>query len=616
MWTSIEEFSSYFIASARIRPWVIWAGSAISCSAPANLPLTQAIVSALIDYLADYDDSKSKLARLSTAKGDFRSRGTYDLLQKVRGVPTGASWRMPFEAIMGEMSNHTGEFVRELLTSLIPAGPDAQPNQNHRAIAELATAGLVDIVVTTNFDECLEPLWPGFVLVPTDGAFEAPSGARTLIKLHGTISDFQSVAVNPGALARRARPDWQGSVENLVRDRDVLFVGYGFQDRFDISPALAAIASGQAARFHWANKWDEDEDKEDLPIAGLALLDIDLGDPQQNVLVKLAHLDNSDQLTNFPSHGEQEARTSEVLRSDVPSPSLGERLRAFGSLHFWLEDGSKALGYFREECAGVDMHTLARALLRARRYRRAVSLFERMLVRELPADREDRTAAAVDWYCGAAHCAAAGGRPELAERFYRRATRDLRDDGKSEEDLTPYLMDQLLRGRGGNQVRLALLSWRSKERETRLDAAEQDLQMLLSHIEELELPVRNLVKRDLARIEIIRGNFEVAIDSLLEVKRFFEAWGDPDGLATTNRELAVARRRGRYSALARDAAEARKRGRWLEWLKIQSNRIGFTGYGPLAPVQWRIRNLTIATWDTLKEVGLRAAEMIQGAPPL
>ena len=621
MWRPSEDFWSYFHAAASRRPWIVWVGSAISASAPSGIPLTDAIVGTLLEYLGECGGHGNRHGRLSTALKDFGSDGPHDLVHKVRVPEALPAWRMPFEAVLGEVSGHAGGLVRAFLTALIPSRLHAQPNPNHQAVVELARKNLVDVVVTTNFDECFEPIWPWPVIVPTEGAFTAPGGQPILVKLHGTIGDFPSVAVNPDALARRARPDWQESVESLLRDRDVLFVGYGFQDRFDITPALSlAVRSG--ARFHWANKWEGSQPSRHLPMGDVTPVPTELSDPRRNILLELAGLDATDDMTRFPSEDEQKRRAEEALRDagKVHAPSFTERLKAFGSLYYWLEDGRNALACFREARAvdekSVDTHTLARGLLRARRYRRAVSLFKRMLARELPENRERQVAASVDWYCGAAHCAAAGGRPELAERLYRRATSDLHDAGKSEEDLPPYLMDQILRGRAGNQVRLAVQTWGSEQRDVRLAQAERDLNVLLSKRDSLELRVRYLVKRDLARIEMIRGNSAAAIESLMEVKEFFEFWGDPDGLATTNRDIAVARKVGRFSALAIDAAEARRRGRWLEWLKIEATRVGLTGYGPLAPIQRPIRNCAIATWDTLKELGLCATERLRGEPPL
>lgn len=608
MESSIEEFASRFRRDSRNSPWVLWIGSAISCASPARVPLAGPIVRALVRYLAGCGtDNEPHDDMLRNALCDFGASGALRLAGGLLEEGAREGWRMPFEAILGEVSEHTGDLIQAFLEDLVPSAQAAQPNPNHAAIASLASAGLVDFVVTTNFDECLEPVWPGGVLVSTQEAFGTPSASPLLIKVHGTISDFASVAVNPDALAKRARAEWQESLADVLRNRRVLFVGYGFQDRYDILPGLR-LANQAGATFYWADRYFP----RDLPFEAMHLIRTDLSEPEQNVLLVLSRSRRLRGTSTWPSIADQEEHTLRILQRTGAAPSVAQRLKEFAALYYWLEDGRNALSFFRAARtvghAAVDTHTIARACVRARRYRKAFSLFKRMLQYERPSDGEQRVTKVVDWNCGAAHCAAAGGRIMLAERYYREAEKAIREAGKSPEELTPYLMDQLLRGRAENLLRIAVQTWSRRARDERLAIAERDLTTLASNNGRLDLRVRYLIERGLGRIDILRGNPEAAIDRLLDVKDFFESWGDPDGLATTNRDIAIARTVGRFRALVPDALEARRRGRWLEWVKIQATRVGLTGYGPLAPFQMRLRSLSIAAYDAVKELGISVGE--------
>lgn len=594
-----EEFVRYFHETARESPWILWIGSAVSCPAPSLQPSAYPLVQALCSYLAD--DEEDRL--LTRALEDFTGGGTLDLTaSSMIGSPV--AWRMPFEAVMGEIANHTGKLVQSLLEEAFPRKVACRPNSNHVAITELVGAGLVDLVVTTNFDECLDGIWTGPVMIPVDD-FRLPATSPTLVKVHGTMSDYATVAVNPDALAKRSRLSWRDSLVNLLRGRRVLLVGYGFQDRFDLTPALIQ-AERDGAEFVWADK----SFPPTLPLTSMCVVEHNLDEPGRNVLDALAPAASLEPGT-WPSPDQQRAAVASMLRS-LDKPTTAERLKAFAAIYFWLEDGKNSLRLYcaarASDPTSVDTHTLARACLRARRYRRAVSLFRQMLHDELPTNQDLRFAATVDWHCGAAHCAAAGGRVLTARRHYEQASEALSVANKVPTDLEPYLMDQLLRGRAGNSIRLAVQSWSLPVRDMFLLAAEADLELLATQTDRLELRVRYLIKRDIARIQLIRGDSSTAVEGLTEVKDFFTYWGDPDGLTVAMRDLAVADKVSRFRSLAPAAAAARSRGRWLEWMKIEATRLGLSGYGPLAPAQTRIRNATIATWDTVKELVLTGLE--------
>lgn len=571
--------------------------------------MTQAIVQGLLLHLADDPIAPTWVRKhLSDALQRLGADAPLDLMANKPGHRP-----MPFEAILGEIGAHTGPFLPSFLTHLFQP---ATPNLLHQAITALAARGIFDLVITTNFDECADGIWPdsGTVVVPgvrqgqSGGEVEVPTtihGMQTpvLLKLHGTISSFDTVAATQDGLRKRATGEWQERLGQLLEGRQVLFVGYGFQDLFDLTPALIQAAE-RGATFCWADK--RDRIGADLDLLHMSQrVGIDLTKRDENPLALLQ--EESEQLgqLTFPTLNEQIAHVLSVAGGHSISPlSAAQRLKAFAALYYWIEDGGRALRLFRAarelQPDSVDDHTVAGAYLRARRYRKAVFQFDYMLAHGLPLDNEERLHAELDWLCGAGFCASAGGRVALAHKYYSRATRLLVEYRLAPANLPPYLADQFLRGRAENRVRLAVQQLDTRNRAALLNEAEHDLSALHG-VKGIELRIGPLIQRDLARIAILRGDVEEGMSLLETARRFFVAWGDPDGLATVERTIAAVDKVRRRAILADQAIAARRNNRWLEWVKLECVRFGVTSYGRTAFLQMRLRNLFVATWDCFKE---------------
>jgi hypothetical protein len=211
-------------------------GSAVSLGEPAAVPGTGQILNALFAQLEVHDP------RVPSA--DHR--------------PLGEEWgkfsdRMPFEAILGEIDAHNSGLVSAFLQELIPEAAASAPNEHHRISAELRRAGLFDFIVTTNLDECLEAVRGAPLTVLTPAPPDKWSwGGQALVKVHGTTSAPATLAATDAGLGvRGGGSPWQGSLIDLLRRRNVLFIGYGFRDFADLTPALAA-AGVDGARYHCA----------------------------------------------------------------------------------------------------------------------------------------------------------------------------------------------------------------------------------------------------------------------------------------------------------------------------------------------------------------------------
>lgn len=194
------------------RPWVLWLGSYISAVTPSLIPLADEIFAAVIRELATLTPENKLKALTRRAQGDLLPQGR--LSSSLSDVP--------FEVKLGEIEQHTGSFVSGMVKALLPL--QTPPNANHDAIVQLFKTGeLFDLIVTTNFDECLESLFPFCRIVPVGAPFSVPSG-RPLVKLHGTISDPKTIATTMRALAfRTVGGKWTHSVIEMLANKDVLF---------------------------------------------------------------------------------------------------------------------------------------------------------------------------------------------------------------------------------------------------------------------------------------------------------------------------------------------------------------------------------------------------------
>lgn len=137
--------------------------------------------------------------------------------------------------------------VAELLDSLVPTGhatleylrerfdsPRLRPNAYHSALLDLD----LDTVVTTNWDRLLELSYedahtPAHVIYrESDVSFYEPSNKVQILKLHGTISDTDSLVYRKGHYEQywKQRELLFSLVSVLAATRGFLFVGYGFGD--------------------------------------------------------------------------------------------------------------------------------------------------------------------------------------------------------------------------------------------------------------------------------------------------------------------------------------------------------------------------------------------------
>jgi hypothetical protein len=162
---------------------------------------------------------------------------------------------LPFEAFMEALAG------RRDIAGLLGIFSGGEPNANHRLIAQLAKAGLLKTIDTTNFDLLIEDALEAVGLRDGLGLSRhidrnqlktidwSPAGGLRLIKLHGSIERPEDIAVTLRLVAGKVWTEGtQSVIERTFSTGDheaVLILGYSCSDLFDLSPQIEALDGPQ-----------------------------------------------------------------------------------------------------------------------------------------------------------------------------------------------------------------------------------------------------------------------------------------------------------------------------------------------------------------------------------
>jgi tetratricopeptide (TPR) repeat protein len=159
---------------------------------------------------------------------------------------------LPFEAFV-QVLDESSDISR--LLAIFDLG---SPNATHVWLAELARAGYVRTLCTTNFDALIEQALERLGLVRGRdfevlyrdedlGRIRADDGKIRVIKIHGSVDDKPGMAITLRQVAGRTLSEARRQVIDAVfaseSHRSVLVLGYSCSDLFDISPQIEAIAA-------------------------------------------------------------------------------------------------------------------------------------------------------------------------------------------------------------------------------------------------------------------------------------------------------------------------------------------------------------------------------------
>ena len=220
--------------SVRSGEMSLWVGSGISHEPPSALPLANELKFYVLEQICDIGDLRGLYeSRLQEGK---------DIGEKIRSYP--------LEAFLeGISENH------DILGSIAEAVRRGSPNSNHITIAKLLEKGLVREILTTNFDLLIEKaleqigwsLGVDFNVYSTEDDFsriDTHLGLPAIFKIHGSASDVDGMRVTLSQVASRMPSQGRAKVLEhfLVLERgDVLILGYGARDDFDINPVLSTM---------------------------------------------------------------------------------------------------------------------------------------------------------------------------------------------------------------------------------------------------------------------------------------------------------------------------------------------------------------------------------------
>lgn len=257
------------------KPFVLLCGSSVSAcrkplypSAPEFLQTLLLFAGGTLASGSDADLLASKYAR-SLVDGYYKN---LDLSTK-------------FERFLWLLTRAVGpEPVNQLLYEVY--GKPRCYNDNHSAIAFFLESGLCDICITTNFDAGIE-LAANVPIVVADtptGKDYRPSSIPAIIKLHGDALKKTCIATSPQLSFARSRQQFQ-FLEKLLKDRDVLVLGYSGDGDVDILPHL-----GQSERKLLWGIWKQSPESRFQCVLNDLSVDIGARGPHggENVLLEVA----------------------------------------------------------------------------------------------------------------------------------------------------------------------------------------------------------------------------------------------------------------------------------------------------------------------------------------
>ncbi len=207
----------------------ILAGAGISSQMPTNLPLAFNLSSTVVN---------------SICKPYFIDDKEIDIIEKyIQDVR--------LEMVFSIIEKTLGQDI------YIPISffEDASPNKNHYIIAELVRDGLVDTILTTNFDLAFEKAFEelkipyNVIIKESDYSYVNKDTQVSIIKLHGTITKIKPQEKVQVLIENVGKPftfNKYNYLEKILQENDLLVLGYSGRDDFDIYPLLLNTMSEKA----------------------------------------------------------------------------------------------------------------------------------------------------------------------------------------------------------------------------------------------------------------------------------------------------------------------------------------------------------------------------------
>lgn len=207
------------------RPLGAFIGSGLSIPDPTGLPYAQEVVFSLLNL--DWVDGGEKfpVSKAQIEQSDLR---------KIR-----------FEHLLSTFQ----EWGKHDIGLLLRQFGEAEPNWYHFRVAELCKSGMLNCIITTNFDSCLEKAITESeakcnVIVTEADEYSSDPNVTNVFKIHGTIDCKGNSFVARGlgatleSLANGLQPWKRDLLLKLINEFTLVFLGYSGSDSYDINPAL------------------------------------------------------------------------------------------------------------------------------------------------------------------------------------------------------------------------------------------------------------------------------------------------------------------------------------------------------------------------------------------
>lgn len=225
-----DKYFTDLVNNIKRRRVVFFLGAGASWDSPADLPLSQNILTEIASIVALPSSKESKE-------------------QVVKKFVGGVRFEMFIQALVNTFQNKAIETLKVLDTG--------HPNFNHYFIANLAAQKLCPFVVTTNFDSLLECSLSkrgtdDFELWHLNSHYRQKLTTKTpfrILKLHGSLRDrrskesYRSIAIAANQVGKSIPSPKKKIIRNILKTYDIVFLGYSGLDDFDLLPLILTTKS-------------------------------------------------------------------------------------------------------------------------------------------------------------------------------------------------------------------------------------------------------------------------------------------------------------------------------------------------------------------------------------
>ena len=492
----------------RDKPWVIFAGSAISLNEPSNLPSVDMIKNISIKCFKDIISSKfDKNDKDEILKYiDYLLKGDYVLPFN----------NIPFETFMRFFYDNIPGFSFDIIIDLFGLKTSSLFNINHNIIALLIKEKFIRQVVTTNYDLLLEEALKEYNIENSSFIIQDPKNTekiretiikgyllkileeKPIIKLHGCCSIGNTLVFTEENIDKWKEIIYRISYQ-FLENTHTIFIGYSGKDYIDIMPAVKELSTKGKIDIYWLALSKNDIPKDLNTIAVLHNLNKDK-EIDKNALIAIAEntgiIDKiKTPFRYFPNELILNSKVSSVIKQNIKKVENSDlsSLKTLTSIFEHMKEGKIAIGLANlskkiDNTSFTDLN-YGRFYEIIRNYKEAIYRFLNNID-----DKNISLAEKIQRYCSAGFCESVIGRFDISNKYYVEASKLA---PKNLKGLGISLCDQLLRGKA--ELYLKIL-------EVDFNIALDKKEKIFKEIEGLLNELENIIGPDTTRKALILKN--------------------------------------------------------------------------------------------------------------